>query len=246
VSTDVSAVSTPEAGGATTLLAMNGVSAAYGATTVLHDVHLSVPDKSIVALLGPNGAGKTTMMKLIAGIMRPSSGSITFRGVDVTRESAQARSRRGVCLIPEGRGIFRSLSVRENLRLFLPTAKREISTDEVLEIFPILGQRLDQAAGTLSGGEQQMLALSRSFLSSPGLVLLDEVSMGLAPKIVDQIFDTLSRLAQAGVSLLLVEQYVRRALDIADTAYLLNRGSIVLSGSTDQIGYDDVAALYLS
>jgi len=128
----------------------------------------------------------------------------------------------------------------------LPTAKREISTDEVLEIFPILGQRLDQAAGTLSGGEQQMLALSRSFLSSPGLVLLDEVSMGLAPKIVDQIFDTLSRLAQAGVSLLLVEQYVRRALDIADTAYLLNRGSIVLSGSTDQIGYDDVAALYLS
>jgi branched-chain amino acid transport system ATP-binding protein len=158
---------------------------------------------------------------------------------------AHRRASSGVCLIPEGRGIFRSLSVRENLELFRPTSSRDIAVDEVLEVFPVLAARLSQVAGTLSGGEQQMLALSRAFFTKPTIVLVDEVSIGLAPKIVDQIFEILRRLSSEGVSLLIVEQYVRRALELASTVYLLNRGEVVLSGSTQDVKYEDVADAYL-
>jgi branched-chain amino acid transport system ATP-binding protein len=137
------------------------------------------------------------------------------------------------------------LSVRENLDLFRPTTSRDISIEQVLEVFPVLAARLSQIAGTLSGGEQQMLALSRAFFAKPDIVLVDEVSIGLAPKIVDQIFEILGHLASEGVSLLIVEQYVRRALDLADTVYLLNRGEVVLQGSTKEIKYDEVADAYL-
>jgi branched-chain amino acid transport system ATP-binding protein len=221
-------------------LALRNVQAAYGDTTVLRNFSIEVPQRSVVALLGPNGAGKTTVMRLVSGTLKPIAGTISLNGT-----SAHRRASSGICLIPEGRGIFRSLSVKENLELFRPTSSRETSLDDVLEVFPVLATRLDQVAGTLSGGEQQMLALARAFFTTPKIVLVDEVSIGLAPKIVDQIFEILSRLAREGVSLLIVEQYVRRALDLAETVYLLNRGEVVLSGSTSDVTYDDVAEAYL-
>jgi branched-chain amino acid transport system ATP-binding protein len=228
-----------------TALALRDVQASYGDTMVLRQVSLDVPPRSVVALLGPNGAGKTTIMRLVSGTLKPVSGTVSLNGVDVTHTPAYRRAELGVCLIPEGRGIFRSLSVRENLDLFRPTSSRDISLDEVLEVFPVLASRLSQVAGTLSGGEQQMLALTRAFLSKPKVVLVDEVSIGLAPKIVDQIFEILQRLSREGVSLLIVEQYVRRALELASTVYLLSRGEVVLSGSTNDVKYEDVADAYL-
>jgi branched-chain amino acid transport system ATP-binding protein len=227
------------------VLQLENVSAAYGDAVVLRNFSLVVPPRSVVTLLGPNGAGKTTVMRLVSGTLRPTAGTITLNGEDVTHLSAHRRATKGVCLIPEGRGIFRSLSVRENLDLFRPPSSRDIAVEEVLEVFPVLAARLSQVAGTLSGGEQQMLALSRAFFAKPDIVLVDEVSIGLAPKVVDQIFEILGRLASEGVSLLIVEQYVRRALDLADTVYLLSRGEVVLQGSTKEITYDEVADAYL-
>jgi branched-chain amino acid transport system ATP-binding protein len=242
---DASATVTEEIGDDSPLLALKGVSASYGETTVLRDFNLQVPRKSVVTLLGPNGAGKTTVMRLVSGTLKPTAGSIVLNGADLTSTAAHSRATKGICLIPEGRGIFRSLSVRENLELFRPRASRDISMEEVLEVFPVLATRLSQVAGTLSGGEQQMLALSRAFFAKPEIVLVDEVSIGLAPKIVDQIFEILRRLASEGISLLIVEQYVRRALELADAVYLLNRGEVVLQGSTKEIKYDDVVDAYL-
>jgi len=234
-----------EAVGGAPVLELENVGAAYGDTVVLRNFSLVVPPRSVVTLLGPNGAGKTTVMRLVSGTLRPTAGTIRLKGDDVTHVSAHRRATKGVCLIPEGRGIFRSLSVRENLDLFQPPTSRDISVEQVLEVFPVLATRLNQVAGTLSGGEQQMLALSRAFFAKPDIVLVDEVSIGLAPKIVDQIFEILGRLASEGVSLLIVEQYVRRALDLADTVYLLSRGEVVLQGSTKEITYDEVADAYL-
>jgi branched-chain amino acid transport system ATP-binding protein len=179
-------------------------------------------------------------------MLKATRGRVLVGSQDVTSRSPQQRSRRGVCLIPEGRGIFRSLSVRDNLELFTPSWVRDASIERVVEIFPILGQRLGQTAGTLSGGEQQMLALARAVLCEPSIVLVDEVSMGLAPKLVDQIFEILVAIAAEGVSVLLVEQYVSRALELADYAYVLGRGEIVLEGTTDEVRYADVASRYLA
>jgi branched-chain amino acid transport system ATP-binding protein len=230
----------------TAVLELRDVAAGYGEADVLLGISLAVHEGSIVTLLGANGAGKTTVMRVACGILRPSRGQVLVGSGDVTHASAQRHAQAGVCLIPEGRGIFRSLSVRDNLELFRPPWARRSSLDEVLETFPILGGRLGQTAGTLSGGEQQMLALSRAFLSEAKVVLVDEVSMGLAPMLVDQIFEILAKIAAEGVAVLLVEQYVRRALEIADFAYVLNRGEIVLSGTTDHVSYDDVAGTYLT
>jgi branched-chain amino acid transport system ATP-binding protein len=213
---------------------------------VLHDVTISVPPSSVVALLGPNGAGKTTTLRVAAGLLKPASGTVVICGNDASKAAPFRRARQGVCLIPEGRGIFRSLSVRDNLELFTPSWVRDASIERVVEIFPILGQRLGQTAGTLSGGEQQMLALARAVLCEPSIVLVDEVSMGLAPKLVDQIFEILVAIAAEGVSVLLVEQYVSRALELADYAYVLGRGEIVLEGTTDEVRYADVASRYLA
>jgi branched-chain amino acid transport system ATP-binding protein len=228
------------------VLELRDVHAAYDTTEVLRGVSISVPPRSIVTLLGANGAGKTTLMRVVSGMLKVRSGHVLVNDADVTTSSPEARSRKGVCLIPEGRGIFRSLTVRENLELFQPSWGSGMSIDEVIEVFPILGRRVDQIAGTMSGGEQQMLALSRAFLAKPDVVLVDEVSMGLAPIMVDQIFEILARLAREGICLLLVEQYVRRALDLANYVYLINRGQIVLSGTTQEIGYADVVSTYLT
>jgi branched-chain amino acid transport system ATP-binding protein len=226
-------------------LELRAVDAGYGATSVLHDVSISVPRSSVVALLGPNGAGKTTTLRVAAGLLRPSSGAVVIAGKAANRTAPFRRARLGVCLIPEGRGIFRSLTVRENLELQVPPRRKDRSFDAAIEAFPLLGQRLGQAAGSMSGGQQQMLALARAYLSGPEVVLLDEVSIGLAPVLVDQIFSSLRVLASTGVSLVLVEQYVSRALGMADVAYLMARGAIAWTGPAADLDTDAITRAYL-
>jgi branched-chain amino acid transport system ATP-binding protein len=236
------AVLTPDNGG---VLELHGVTAGYGRTTVLRDVSLSVPAGQVVALLGPNGAGKTTLLRVASGLLGVDSGEVSLHGNDVTKRKPFQRAKDGLCLVPEGRGIFPNLSVRENLLLQVPPWKKDGSIDAAVEAFPILKERLSQTAGSMSGGQQQMLALSRCFLAEPKVVLLDEVSMGLAPRIIDEIFVALDKLAKAGVSLLLVEQYVSRALKACDHLYLLNRGKITFSGSPKEIDEAELTRRYL-
>ena len=226
-------------------LRVRGVSAGYGSTTVLRDIDLVVAPGSVVALLGPNGAGKTTLIRTIAGQIRPTAGSVALDGADITRAPAFRRQRQGLCLIPEGRGVFRALTVRENLIVQVPRSERSDAVDRVLAAFPRLAAKMGQVAGTLSGGEQQMLALGRCFLREPRVVLLDEVSMGLAPLVVDQIFQALENLAREGVALVIVEQYVDRALDLADQVHILRRGSTVFRGTPDEISRDELIERYL-
>jgi branched-chain amino acid transport system ATP-binding protein len=223
------------------VLELRGIGAAYGRSPALWDVSLSIPRGTIAALLGPNGAGKTTLLKVASGLLRPTQGQILIDGVDVTRAAPNARAAKGMCLIPEGRGVFPRLSVRENLLLHTPPWVRSDSTERALEAFPALRSRLGDRAGSLSGGQQQMVALARCYLASPSIVLLDEVSMGLAPLVVDEIFSSLQALAASGVTLLIVEQFVTRALAMADTAHLLNRGRVTFSGPPDEL--DEAAVL---
>jgi branched-chain amino acid transport system ATP-binding protein len=232
-------------GGGVPVLDVGQVTAGYGDTVVLRDVSLSVADSSVVALLGPNGAGKTTLLRTASGLIRPMGGTIRFDGEEVTGAAAHVMARKGLCHLPEGRGIFPSLSVRDNLILQSPKGEEQASIERAVEAFPILGTRIQQTAGSLSGGEQQMLALVRAYVSHPKLVVVDEASLGLAPLIVDKIFETLQQIVDTGTSLLLVEQYVTRALAIADRVYLLNRGRVVFSGPADQLAGDDVFERYL-
>ena len=227
------------------MLEISGITGGYGSTTVLRDVSMSVPRGSVVALLGPNGAGKSTTMRMASGLLRPQQGRVILEGKDVTRSSPSRRARLGICHVMEGRSIFPSLTVRENLRLQAPphTSSSDV-LDRTKHAFPQLAERQRQIAGTLSGGEQQMLALMRAYLSKPSVVLVDEASLGLAPVIVDQIFDFLARIAREGVSLLIVEQYAERVLAIASTAYLLNQGRVVHSGPADDLDEEQIFALY--
>jgi len=227
------------------MLELRGVTAGYGSHTVLRDVDLVVPDHSVVALLGPNGAGKTTLLRVASGLLRPSSGHLLVDGQDATGWASHQLAGAGVCHVPEGRGIFRALSVRDNIRLQTNPAVDVDPIQAVSDAFPRLGERLDQRAGTMSGGEQQMLALARSYLAGSKTVLLDEVSMGLAPKIIDEIFEYLRRLAAQGAALLLVEQYVGRALELADFVYILNKGRVQFVGESDELGEEQILASYL-
>ena len=227
------------------MLELRGVTAGYGSHTVLRDVDLVVPDHSVVALLGPNGAGKTTLLRVASGLLRPSSGHVLVDGEDATGWPPHRLAGAGVCHVPEGRGIFRALSVRDNIRLQTNPAVDIDPIQAVSDAFPRLGERLDQRAGTMSGGEQQMLALARSYLAGSTTVLLDEVSMGLAPKIIDEIFEYLHRLASQGAALLLVEQYVGRALELADFVYILNKGRVQFVGESDELGEEQILASYL-
>ncbi len=221
------------------------VSAGYGTSTVLRDVSLAVPPASVVALLGPNGAGKTTLLRVATGLLSPSAGSVLVDGQDVTGMPPHRLVDHGLCHVPEGRGVFPSLTVAENIRLQSPPGRERQSLECAYEVFPRLGERRGQLAGTMSGGEQQMLALARAYVQSPRVVLLDEVSMGLAPKVVDEIFDVIARLASEGVSLLLVEQYVTRALVVADLVYLLNRGRVSFAGEPAELDDDRVFEQYI-
>ena len=227
------------------MLELRGVTAGYGSHTVLRDVNLVVPDNAVVALLGPNGAGKTTLLRVASGLLKPSAGRILVDGVDATGWPPHRLSQAGVCHVPEGRGIFRALSVKDNIRLQAKDGVAGNPIDAVAEAFPRLGERLAQRAGTMSGGEQQMLALARAYVAGAKTVLLDEVSMGLAPKIIDEIFEYLHRLASSGAALLLVEQYVARALELADFVYILNKGRVQFVGESDELGEEQILASYL-
>ncbi|HLF40327.1 MAG TPA: ABC transporter ATP-binding protein [Acidimicrobiia bacterium] len=226
-------------------LEIRGLRAGYGRTEVLHGVDLTVPEGSTVVLLGPNGAGKSTLLKTVAGLVGVSHGEIRFRGRAVTRAAAHARARQGICLIPEGRGIFRRLTVRENLVVHADAGAARAAVDRAAALFPILGERLDQQAGTMSGGQQQMLALARAFVTEAPLILADELSMGLAPVVVDDIFEALATLRAQGRSLLLVEQYVERAVDVADYVYILGQGTVVFAGEPAECTSGAVFARYL-
>jgi branched-chain amino acid transport system ATP-binding protein len=226
-------------------LELRGITAGYGDHTVLRDVNLVVPDHSVVALLGPNGAGKTTLLRVASGLLRARSGMMLLDGADVTDWPSYKLAQNGICHVPEGRGIFRALPVRDNLRLQSPPSIDLKAIPTATMAFPRLGERLRQQAGTLSGGEQQMLALAHAYVGESNIVLLDEVSMGLAPKIVDEIFDHLHNLAAHGASLLLVEQYVGRALEFADYVYLLKKGRIEFAGEPRQLDSKDIMAHYM-
>lgn len=227
------------------MLELKNVVAGYAGTTVLRGVDLVVPDGAVVALLGANGAGKTTLLRVASGLLHPTNGRLLLGGTDVTRCRPYELVRRGICHVPEGRGIFPSMTVRENLILQSVRGEEEAALERAISAFPRLGERLTQPAGTMSGGEQQMVALARTYVQHPTVVLLDEVSMGLAPKVVDEIFDFLGLLRAQGVSLLLVEQYVTRALAIADYVYLLNRGEVSFAGEPGELEGEDVFTQYV-
>ena len=227
------------------LLKLADVSAGYGASTVLWDVNLEVPRSSIVALLGPNGAGKSTLLRTACGIIPAKKGKVLLDGEDITGQQTHQRARLGVCLVPEGRGIFPSLTVRENLVFFSPKGTESAMIERAIEAFPTLGTRLRQTTGSLSGGEQQMLAIVRAYISDPRIVIVDEASMGLAPLVVERLFEFLTRVTREGTALLLVEQYIYRALEMANEVYILNHGRIVFSGSPAAAQQEDILERYL-
>ena len=225
------------------LLQIRNMRAWYGQTQALFDVSLDVPQGGISALLGANGAGKTTTLRAICGLIR-REGTITFDGKDISRLDTAAIVRRGIAQVPDGRGTFVELSVEENLRLGAYTSRDKAATarelERVLTYFPILRERFHQQAGTLSGGEQQMLAIGRALMLRPRLMVLDEPSFGLAPLIVAEIFRIMRRInAEEKVAILLVEQNARLALDLADRAFLLQTGSVVLSGTAAELKQDE-------
>jgi branched-chain amino acid transport system ATP-binding protein len=226
----------------TPVLELRHVTAGYGRAVVLRDVSVCVQAGSVVALVGPNGAGKTTLLRVAAGLVSPAAGDVLIAGRDVTGSPADERARHGLCLVPERRGIFPNLSVRDNLRLAVPSSATDRSLDPAFDVFPELSRRLGQRAGTMSGGQQQMLALARCFLADPKVALLDEVSTGLAPRTIDLIFAALARLVERGVALLLVEQYIARALELADVVNQLERGVIVAVSQPSEL---DRASLML-
>lgn len=227
------------------MLELNGVTAGYGETVVVRDVSISVPDSTVVALLGPNGAGKTTTLRVASGLISPTEGVVLLDGEDVTGNKPYAMARRGLCHLPEGHGIFPSLTVKENIVLNSPKGHEKQGIERAGDEFPALGKRLGQQAGSLSGGEQQMLSLVRTYLTNPKIVVVDEASLGLSPLLVDQVFDALRRIHDGGASLLIVEQYITRALELADTAYLMNRGQIVFSGPASELRGEEVFERYL-
>jgi branched-chain amino acid transport system ATP-binding protein len=227
------------------MLELRELSVAYGETTVLRDVSLFVPEGRTLALLGANGAGKTTTLRAASGVLRPQSGQVLVAGVDLTGAEPFRFAEAGVCHVPEGRGIFPSLTVRENLVLQGYRDSSSQAVERAVAAFPRLGQKLAQPAGTMSGGEQQMLALARAYVQRPRVVLLDEVSMGLAPKVVDEIFEFLQSLVADGTALLLVEQYVTRALAMADYVYILKKGRIVFAGEPAEVDAQDVFEEYV-
>ncbi|MEV0107874.1 ABC transporter ATP-binding protein [Nocardia sp. NPDC050799] len=230
----------------TTLLELRGIRAAYGAITVLHGVDLSVRAGEVVALLGPNGAGKTTTLSVAAGVHPVADGELRLGGRVVNGVDPRDLARAGVCLIPEGRGIFPNLTVRDNLLLMTFTGRPRAHIEEIaFTRFPILAQRAGQTAGTLSGGEQQMLALARGLATDPAVLMLDELSMGLAPLVVGRLYEQVAEIARQGVAVLVVEQFAAAVLDIADSAAVLVRGRVEYQGPPDQGLRNELATLYL-
>jgi branched-chain amino acid transport system ATP-binding protein len=218
-------------------LELRDIEAAYDQIAVLRGLSLEIPPSTVVALLGPNGAGKSTTLRVASGRLRPTKGTILLEGVDVGRRSPDWLARAGVCTVPEGRGIFPGLSVTENLRMwtFRGGLRRSDVEEQAFTRFPRLAERRKQMAGTLSGGEQQMLAMSRALSSNPQLLLLDEISMGLAPLIVAELYELVGQFAADGLAVLVVEQFAETALGVADRAAVMVQGRIELQGSPDDV-----------
>jgi branched-chain amino acid transport system ATP-binding protein len=228
------------------LLELRGVRAAYDGVTVLHGVDLAVGAGQVVALLGPNGAGKTTTLRIAAGVHPVQSGRLLLGGRDVAGAAPRDLARAGVCLIPEGRGVFPNLSIRDNLLMMTFTGRsREQIEETAFTRFPVLGKLAARAAGTLSGGEQQMLALARGLATDPAVLLLDELSMGLAPVVVSRLYEHVAEIASNGVAVLIVEQFATAALSIADYAAVLVRGRVALHGRPDDALRAELSDLYL-
>ncbi len=231
-------------------LEVSGLTVAYGHTVAVRELDLAVASGSIVALIGANGAGKTTVMRTLSGLLRPSAGKVMFEGTDITGRQVHRIAALGLGHVPEGRQVFAELTVADNLALgaYLVASRTEAARrrEAVLARFPRLRERLEQPAGALSGGEQQMLALGRALMAAPRLLLMDEPSMGLAPLFVEEIFGIIADLKRAGTTILLVEQNASAALEIADAAYVIENGRIMLHGPAPEIARDPrVAAAYL-
>ncbi|MEA2021759.1 MAG: ABC transporter ATP-binding protein [Candidatus Caldatribacteriota bacterium] len=222
-----------------TILKVNQIRCSYDKAPVIFDVSFEVKEKELVAMVGANGAGKSTIMKTIAGLMNPKSGTIIFRGKNISRLPAHMVLREGISYVPEGRRLFTKLSVRENLALgaYIEKDQKEIKRrqDEIFELFPILRERSTQIAETLSGGEQQMLAIARGMMSKPKLLMLDELSLGLMPALVEKVMDAVVNVNKNGMTVLLVEQMVQEALEIADRGYVVQTGKIVHSGKAQEL-----------
>ena len=236
------------------MLSIHNLHAAYGKVEVLHGISLDVPKGKLVTLIGSNGAGKTTTMRAISGMLKPKSGSVTLGGKDVTGLDSHKIARAGLAHSPEGRRVFASMSVTDNLLLGAfprftrarPKGDIKGDLDKAMELFPRLKERRDQLAGTLSGGEQQMLAMARAVMLNPEVILLDEPSMGLAPILVEEVFRIITRLKAEGVTMLLVEQFAAAALNVADYGYVLENGSISVHGPAESLKTDPkVIAAYL-
>lgn len=224
------------------MLELRGLVVRYGGITALREVDLRVDQGEIVCLVGANGAGKSTLLLAVSGMVRPSAGRIIFEGQDIAGHKASRLPRRGLILVPEGRRVFANLSVSENLTLggyvYPRDARQRQDLDEVLEMFPRLAERLSQKAGTLSGGEQQMLALGRALMGRPRLLMMDEPSLGLSPLLVAEVFQTIRRIRERGVTILLIEQNASAALAVADRGYVLEVGKMVLSGTGRELAAD--------
>ena len=236
------------------MLKVDNLVAGYGKVQVLHGISLEVKEGQLVTLIGSNGAGKTTTLRAVSGMIKPQSGSIQLGGDEIAGEPAYRITRRGVAHSPENRRVFTTLPVRDNLllgafpRLTGARPKGDVDRDleRMFELFPRLAERRDQLAGTLSGGEQQMLAMARALMLDPSVLLLDEPSMGLAPRLVEEVFSTIARLKAAKVTMLLVEQFAAAALNVADVGYVLENGSISVSGPAEKLRNDPaVQAAYL-
>jgi len=224
---------------------MRNIRAGYGIIDVLHGVDLVLQPGSVLALLGPNGAGKSTTLAVASGQIQPSGGQLLIAGREVNGAKPDALARAGVCLVPEGRGVFPNLTVAENIRMmtFSGASYSEVA-DKAYELFPRLGERRKQLAGTLSGGEQQMLAMARAMATDPALLMLDELSMGLAPIIVEELYGQVAKLAEGGLSILIVEQFAQTVLGVADTAAIMLHGRVTRTGPPSEIA-EELTAAYL-
>lgn len=232
------------------MLELENVSAQYGEIKILHDVSIRVKREQIVSLVGSNGAGKSTLLHIISGLLKPTCGNIRVDGVDITGLPSHKIVEMGVVLVPEGKLLFSKMSVRENLLVGSVTRHAKLNREkflkQIFEIFPVLYNRMNQLAGSLSGGEQQMLAIGRGLMSNPKLIILDEVSLGLAPLLIKQIFGILSALRKDGLSILLVDQNLVQTLEITDFTYILTNGRIVFGGISDKLITDEqIRHLYL-
>ena len=230
------------------LLSVQGLGVSYGRVLAVRDVSFEAAEGSLVALVGANGAGKTSVLNAVAGLLRPRQGKVVFDGTDVTRWPAHRLVDAGLVQVPEGREVLATMTIQENLQLggWHRRSTADASIDEMYERFPVLAERRDLPAGALSGGEQQMLAIARALVAQPRLLLLDEPSMGLAPRVVDEVFQVIEEIRQSGTTVVLVEQNARRALRAADVGYVLETGSLAHSGPGHELLTDErVIAAYL-